>query len=65
MFDVKLVHAHLDARVLAALGTVPDSDPLERVAELAGVDMQTLRASMFRLALRQPGKTWPAAEVPS
>ena len=43
-----------DARVLAALHEVPDSDPIERVAFVANVTILELRDSMFRLALRQP-----------
>jgi hypothetical protein len=43
-----------DARVLAALHEVPDSDPIECVAFEANVTMFELRDSMFRLALRQP-----------
>ena len=43
-----------DARVLAALHEMPDSDPIECVAFEANVTMLELRDSMFRLALRQP-----------
>ncbi len=42
-----------DAHVLAALNDVPDG-PIEEVAFVAGVTMEQLRDSMFRLALRQP-----------
>jgi hypothetical protein len=44
-----------DARVLASLHEVPDSDPIECVASEANVTMLELRDSMLRLALRQPG----------
>jgi hypothetical protein len=42
----------VDARVLLALHEVPDSEPIERIAEHAGVSFDDMRASMRRLALR-------------
>lgn len=42
----------VDARVLAALHDVPDSEPLEALAHAALVPMTTLRAALQRLALR-------------
>lgn len=62
MFDLKLIAAQIDGPVLAALDAVPNSEPIERVAEVAGVSMRQLRASMYRLGLRVPGKTWPKLE---
>lgn len=63
MLDPKLIAAQLDARVLVALDTVPDSEPIDAVAQAAGVDMMALRASMRRLALRAPGVNWPKMEA--
>lgn len=63
MFDPRLIAAQLDGRVLAASLTLPDSATMEAVAAAARTDMAGLRCSMRRLALRQPGKTWPWAAV--
>lgn len=63
MFDLRAIAATLDSKVLAALHGIPDSKPLENVAEAAGVDMATLRASMRRLALRVPGDNWPKLDA--
>lgn len=63
MFDPKAIAATLDGKVLAALCSVPDTEPIEAVAQAAGVDMLTLRASMHRLALRVPGVNWPKMDA--
>lgn len=50
--NLKILQASIDAKVLRALHEVPDSEPIERLAEHAGVSMETLRASMRRLGVR-------------
>jgi hypothetical protein len=44
----------IDVRVLLALHEVPDAEPIEKVAEYAGVSMRDLRNSMTRLGCREP-----------
>ena len=64
-FDKRLIAAQLDGKDLAVLWTVNDAKALDKVAELAGVDMDRLCAAMHRLALRVPGVNWPGGGLPS
>lgn len=58
-FSLPAMCATLDAPVLAAPWCASDDAALDDVAQPAGVSMDDLRASMHRLALRQPGVNWP------
>lgn len=55
--------ACVDARVLAALHDVPDSEPMEALAEAAGVTIGALRMSMRQLALRHTEHLEPAGDA--
>lgn len=63
MFDPRLIAAQLDGRVLAAVSGPASLASVEDLAAMAGTDVDGLRASMRRLALRVPGCTWPWAAV--
>lgn len=63
MFDPKAIAAQLDGRVLAVLISTESLASVDRLAALAGTNVDGLRVSMRRLALRVPGRTWPWALV--